>query len=160
MLFVANLTKEISEKHDANPELSIAGALLHDIADSEMPRRSDKHEAKSLEIAEKLLDESGYTSDETAYIITEIIKPHSCNPVLPTKIEGKVMAAADGAAHFLTDFYLHFCWQHYGPEDDFSVFKKWVLTKIEKDFTKKLFFDDIRSQVRPQYEAVKLMFSQ
>ena len=78
---------------------------------------------------------------------------------MPTTLEGKVMATADGLAHFLTDFYPLFCWRHYGPQDDYAVFKAWMLGKMEKDFTKKLFFDDVKQQVLPRYEALKLIFS-
>jgi hypothetical protein len=78
---------------------------------------------------------------------------------MPTVLEGKVMATADGAAHFLTDFYSLFCWRHYGPQDDYAVFKAWVLSKMEKDINKKLFFDDVKQQVLPRYEALKLVFS-
>jgi hypothetical protein len=69
------------------------------------------------------------------------------------------MATADGAAHFLTDFYPLFCWRHYGPQEDYKVFKDWMHQKMEKGFNKKLFFDDIKQEVLPHYEALKLVFS-
>ena len=159
VLFVANLAEKIAIKQQAKTELVVAGALLHDIADAVMARESSSHEDKSLEMAAKLLQESGFAPSETNFIVNEIIKPHSCyEPLLPTTLEGKVMATADGAAHFLTDFYPLFCWRHYGPKDDYQAFKDWMRAKMEKDFTKKLFFDDIKEEVRPRYEALKLLF--
>lgn len=68
------------------------------------------------------------------------------------------MATADGAAHFLTDFYPLFCWRHYGPKDDYAAFKSWMQAKMEKDINKKLFFDDIKQEVLPRYEAIKTAF--
>jgi hypothetical protein len=159
VLFVANLTEEIAIANHADVELAVAGALLHDVADAVMARKDPAHEARSLELAEELLRKSGFSEDKTKFIITEIIKPHSCKELMPTSLEGKVMATADGASHFLTDFYPVFCWRHYGPEDDYEVFKAWMRGKMEKDFTKKLFFDDIKQRVQPRYEALKLVFS-
>lgn len=159
VLYVADFTQKIATAQHANVELAVAGALLHDVADAVMARRNPEHEAKSLALAEELLQESGFSENEIAFVIHEIIKPHSCKELMPTTLEGKVMATADGAAHFLTDFYPLFCWRHYGPEDDYAVFKAWMLSKMEKDFTKKLFFDDVKQQVLPHYEALKLIFS-
>jgi putative nucleotidyltransferase with HDIG domain len=159
VLFVAHYTEKIALAQHANVELAVAGALLHDIADAVMARRNPEHEAKSLALADELLQKSGFSKDETAFVVNEIIKPHSCKEIMPTALEGKVMATADGAAHFLTDFYPLFCWRHYGPEDNYQAFKTWMLGKIEKDFNKKLFFDDVKQEVLPRYEALKLVFS-
>jgi putative nucleotidyltransferase with HDIG domain len=159
VLFVADLTGKIAAAQHANAELAVAGALLHDVADAVMSRRNPEHEAKSLALADEILRKCGFSEDETTFVVREIIKPHSCKKLMPTSLEGKVMATADGAAHFLTDFYPLFCWRHYGPQDDYEAFKAWMRGKIEKDFTKKLFFDDIKQQVLPHYEALKLVFS-
>jgi len=159
VLIVAAHAEEIAKTQGANVELTVAGALLHDIADAVTARRNPDHEAISLKVAGDLLKESGYSAEDTAFILDEIIKPHSCKELMPTTLEGKSMATADGAAHFLTDFYPYFCWQHYGPKPDYAVFKEWVRVKLEKDFNKKLFFDDVKEEVRPHYEALKLVFS-
>jgi aromatic ring-opening dioxygenase catalytic subunit (LigB family) len=160
VLVVADLAEKIAKAHDANVTFAVAGALLHDIADAVMARKSENHEAESLKLAGQLLQETGFSAEDTGFILHEIIEPHSCKDLMPTKLEGKVVATADGAAHFLTDFYPHFCWQHYGPKDDYQVFKDWMLQKMEKDFTKKLFFEDIKQEVAPHYEALKLVFAQ
>jgi HD superfamily phosphodiesterase len=159
VLVVAELTERIAVTQQAKADLAVAGALLHDVADAVMARRSSDHEAKSLAMAEGLLQESGFTESETDFIVREIIQPHSCKDLMPTTVEGKVMATADGAAHFLTDFYLLFCWRHYGPQDDYQVFKAWVLNKMEKDFHKKLFFEDVKLEILPRYEALKLILA-
>lgn len=160
VLFVADMTGRLATRYGADAEPTVAGALLHDIADAVMLRSNPAHPARSLELASELLEQSGFAAVETEFIINEVIKPHSCyEPLLPTTPEGKVMATADGAAHFLTDFYPLFCWRHYGPENDYDVFKAWMLRKMEKDFHKKLFFDEVRKEVRPRYEALKLIFA-
>lgn len=158
VLVVASLTERIAKAQHANVELAVAGALVHDIADAVMARNSPEHEAESLKLAENLLKESGFDAKDTVFVVNEIIKPHSCKELMPTVLEGKVMATADGAAHFLTGFYPLFCWRHYGPKDDYQAFKDWMRNKMEKDFNKKLFFDDIKREVQPRYEALKLLF--
>lgn len=158
VLFVADLTEKIAKAQGAKVDLAVAGALLHDIADAVMERKNPSHEDESLKIAERLLKESGFSAEDTAFVVDEIIKPHSCKELMPTTLEGKVMATADGAAHFLTDFYPVFCWRNYGPQKDYQAFKNWMLAKMEKDVNKKLFFDDIKQEVMPRYEALKLIF--
>jgi putative nucleotidyltransferase with HDIG domain len=159
VLWVANKTEEIAKKQGARVDLSVAGALLHDIADAVMPRNTPNHETESLKIADRLLHESGFSVQDTTFIVREIIKPHSCKELMPTKLEGKVMATADGAAHFLTEFYVLFAWRHYGPGDDYQGYKDWLLQKIEKDFNKKLFFDEVKQEVVPVYETLKRLLS-
>jgi len=159
VLVVAAHTQKLATAHEANIELAVAGALLHDIADTITTRKDPEHKAKSLELAREILQKSGFSDDETTFVITEIIMPHSCKESLPTVIEGKVMATADGAAHFSTDFYPVFCWRHYGPQDDYQVFKSWMLAKMEKDITRKFFFDEAKQEIFPRYEALKLIFS-
>lgn len=158
VLVVADLAGKLAKRHNANAEFAVAGALLHDVADAVMPRKDPRHEAESLKLAAQLLQEAGYDKDEVDTVVNEIIKPHSCRELMPTVLEGKVVAAADGAAHFLTDFYPYFCWQHYGAED-YEGFKAWLLEKIERDYTKKLFFKEVKEEVKPRYDALKLIFS-
>lgn len=159
VLVVADLTERIATAQHAKIELAVAGALLHDIADAVMARKNPEHTTKSFALAVTLLRESGFSAEETDFVVNQVIRPHGCNELLPTTLEGKVMATADGAAHLLTDLYPLFCWRHYGPEDDYKVFKEWVLVKLEKNYHKKLFFDDVKQEVLPRYEALKLVFS-
>lgn len=159
VLVVADGAEKLATAHGADVELAVAGALLHDIADTVMARSNPGHAAQSLAIAKELLRKTGFSEAHTAFIIDEVIKPHSCNDVIPTTLEGKVVATADGAAHFITDFYLVFCWRHYGPKDDYEAYKAWVRQKLEKNIGKKLFFDEVRQEVTPRYEALKLIFS-
>lgn len=159
VLIVADLAAKLAKEKDANLEFVVAGSLLHDIADAVMARRQPRHEAESMDIADTLLKESGFGAKEIEYILSEIIKPHSCRDQLPRTLDGKVMATADSAAHFMTDFYPLFCWRHYGPRDDYRMFRQWVAQKIEKDYHKKIFFEDVKKALLPRYEAVRLLFT-
>jgi putative nucleotidyltransferase with HDIG domain len=157
VLKVTEITEQLAQKYGANIEQAVAGALLHDIADTVMSRFNPDHEKQSLHIAKDLLGKAGFNWLESRFILDEIIGPHSCKEILPAAQEGKVMATADSMAHFLTDFYPHFLWQHYGP-GEYEPFKAWVLKKIYKDFTRKIFFDEEREAIRPRYEAIETFF--
>lgn len=158
VLVAAKNAERIAMKYNANQEFCIAGALLHDIGDAVMTRFTEGHEKESLRIADAILDKCGYNEKERKFIVNEVIAPHSCSHTMPTALEGKVVATADAMAHFQTDFFLYFAWQHLGGKD-LSSLKQWVLIKIEKHFHKKIFFDECKTEVEPEYKAIKLLFS-
>ena len=143
---------------EANADYTIAGALLHDIADAVMDRDTPNFDEECNKISRELLTKANYDSKEIDYIINDVIVPHSCRELMPTVIEGKVLATADAMAHFGTEFYTYFCWMHYGCKD-YTEFKKWVLAKIERDINIKIFFPGIREQMQPEYEAIKRLFA-
>lgn len=158
VLKVAELTQRLAEKYGANIEQAVAGALLHDIADIELPRTSPDHEKHSLHIAKEILHKAGYGWIESEFIIGQVIGPHDSDPFVPGSQEGKVMATADAMAYFTTDYYPYACWHHFNARD-YAAFKAWVLQKIYHDFSDKIFFDDEREQLRPSYEAIHAFFS-
>lgn len=161
VLVVVKNAEEMAAAKSANVKLCVAGALLHDIADTEMLRKSDNHEIRSLKIARELLKQHGFDAGEVEQVATGIIAPHSCIESLPETLEGKILATADALAHFETDFYIYFCWQHWSGdgEQGYADFKKWALSKIERDFARKIFFEDIKERARPSYRALKSVFA-
>lgn len=159
VLWVADKTEEFCERFDADKNIAIAAALVHDIADTVMQRKDDGHEQKSLEIGRKLCRESGYSDEQTTVIIDDIALKHSCrNEVVPESKEGKLMAEADACSHYMTDFYLH-AFNNGSGFGDYEWMLKWARNKIEKDFNQKIFHDEIREELRPAYDAWKLIFS-
>jgi putative nucleotidyltransferase with HDIG domain len=159
VLVVGDLAEELARSHQLDVSVVVAGALLHDIADAVTVRRDPEHETKSLQIAADLLAKSGYDETTAQFIVDEIIQPHGCDTQMPTADEGKAVATADGAAHFLTDFYPYFAWQHYGPGTEYAIYKDWALKKIEKDITKKMFYPEIKERVEPAYKVLRQFFS-
>lgn len=158
VLIVAKNAERIAKEQSADREACVAGALLHDIADAMMPRFSQDHEKESLKKAGELLEECGFSSQESNFIINEIIATHSCSDTMPTTLEGKVLATADGMAHFQTDFFIYAAWHHFGSENR-DEFKEWVLKKIDKHFFKKIFFNKYRKEIEQEYKALKLLYS-
>lgn len=160
VLVVASYAKELANQKGADTELAQAAALLHDIADVKMPRFNQDHAQASLDIARQVLQETGYNEAEIATVVDDAIKFHSCqNGERPKSKEGLVLAAADALAHFKTDFYVHALWSKNSAEMPLADFKEWVLKKIDRDLNDKISFDDVREQVRPDYERLKILFS-
>ena len=66
VLLVAGLTGKIATVQNANVELAVAGALLHDVADAVMARKDPGHEARSLVLADELLRKCGFNKLDAA----------------------------------------------------------------------------------------------
>jgi putative nucleotidyltransferase with HDIG domain len=155
---VADYATELAKNYGANEELARAGSLLHDIADVRMKRSDDAHEAESLRMARELMKEAGYAEDDVKLVVDDAIRYHSCHgDEHPESVEGKILSTADSMAHLKTDFYLYAAWAHGGWS--LEKLKQWTLKKIERDLNIKIFFNDVREDVRPDYEIIKELFS-
>lgn len=157
---VANLAQELSDRFSANTDLAVAGALLHDFGDAFVHRHNQEHEQISENKSRTLLQEASYSESEIDQVIQDVIAPHSCrNGNLPTTLEGKILSTADAVAHLTTDFYIQFAWMHLPENKQYPDFKAWVLEKLERDFTQKIFFQEIKDEVQYRYEALTDVFS-
>jgi len=89
-----------------------------------------------------------------------IIAPHSCrNGNLPQTVEGKILATADAITHLSKDFYLQFAWMHLPEEKTYTEYKEWVNEKLNRDFNIKLFFPEIKAEMKDRHEALIEVFS-
>lgn len=155
VIWVSKKTAELCTKYGGDPEVAVASALLHDIADSVMHRSESGHEIESISIARRILVESAYDDDEIEIIVGDILPKHSCRDGnIPESLEGKIMATADALAHFETGFYLH-AFSHGAVGGDYETMKLWMSKKLDKDFFVKIQFEEIREQIRPAYETLK-----
>lgn len=115
---------------------------------------------ESLDKTKEIMKEHGYSEKEIKSVIDAIIL-HSCyNDPPPTK-EGKVMATADALAHLMTNFYLELAFnkQWFFGDKSLDQYKAWGLKKIERDFNKKIFFEEYKNLARKRYETFKEIFS-
>lgn len=157
---VARFAQQLSHKYSADPDLAIAGALLHDFGDVFVNRHSPNHAEISRAEAIKLLHTAQYTDAQILTVLDQVIATHSCKDgQFPKIIEGKVLATADALAHLTTDFYLQFAWMHLPENLEFNEYKQWVQQKLQRDFTQKIFFEDERQQVSDQYQALSAVFA-
>ncbi|MGI8420577.1 MAG: HD domain-containing protein [Candidatus Levyibacteriota bacterium] len=159
VIVVANYATALAKKYKVNEELARAAALLHDIADTCTKREDKDHGAISLTIARQIMRETGYSEDEIKLVVDDAIRYHSChNNEHPQSLEGKILATADSMAHLKTDFYVFAAWA-FGRELTLEELKQWVLKKIERDLHKKIFFEEVRAEVLPDYIRIKEFFS-
>lgn len=156
---VANTATELAKKYGANEELARAAALLHDIADTRMKRKNEKHEATSLQMARELMTECEFSEKDIKLVVDDAIRYHSCyGTEHPESLEGKILSTADSLAHLKTDFYVFAAWA-LGRNMTLEELKKWVLDKIDRDLKNKIFFEEIRNEVVPDYNRIKELFS-
>lgn len=159
VLVVANIATELAKKYGANEELTRVAALLHDIADAKMKRDGEKHKTISLQMARELMIEFNYNEDEITLVVDDAIRYHSCHGnEHPASLEGKLLSTADSLAHLKTDFYLFATWA-FSQDMTLDEIKKWTLTKIDRDLQYKIFFEEIRKDVRSDYNRIKELFS-
>jgi hypothetical protein len=157
---VAEKTEQLAQRFEANADIAVAGAWLHDFGDAFMHRFDDAHDETSFREGEEVLQQSGYTPAEIEQVMKQVIEPHSCRDGnLPVTLEGKVMATGDALAHLTTDFYLQFCWQHLPEGKNYHEFLDWVSEKLDRDFNHKIFFAEVQQETRQRYEALIEVFS-
>jgi len=156
---VADAAADMAKRFGGDAELAAAAGMLHDIADAVMKRREDGHGEKSIEIAERLLKESSFSDDEIRHVIDDAIAKHSCRgTVRPETQEGKCMAGGDAIVHLSSDFYDHAIEDWIRRGETKEDLQKWGLEKIDRDLNVKIFFDDVREEMRPHYERWKARF--
>ena len=156
---VAQNAERLTKLYKGNPDYSVAGAWLHDLADVSVERDNPKSEEISIQRAEEVLICASYTQQDIRLVIHEVLLPHSCHPGnIPNLLEGKILSTADALAHISTDFYTQLCWLHIPSGKTYEEFRSWVKEKIERDFRVKIFFDEVRDEVKDKYRAIKTVF--
>ena len=157
VVVVTENAERLAELYDANAELAAAAAVLHDVADAVMAREKPEHEKRSIELAMQLLEQTGFTREERD-VVADALRLHSCRTELPHSLEGRVMAAADGLAHVATDFYDFAIREKHKEGETDEQIRAWGMPKIDRDYYKKISFDDLREEVAADYERVKALF--
>ncbi len=156
---VADKAKKLAEKYGANAEKVYCAALLHDLADSRYERGHEDFDNWSKEKGKEILIKAGFNENEIREIL-EAVRTHACRPGnLPTALEGKVLATADGMWHLQTSFFPVICYMN-RPENTrtYEEWQEWFNGKIERDFGPKIFFEDERTEVKEDYEALSRVF--
>jgi hypothetical protein len=157
--WVADKAKQLAKKYKADVEKTYCAALLHDLADSKYERGHKDFESWSWETAKAILKTAGFRKHERDLIL-EAIRTHSCHPGhLPTALEGKVLATADGMWHLQTSFFPVICYMNRpNSTHTYQEWQTWFTGKIERDFGPKIFFEDEKEEVRADYEALLRVF--
>jgi putative nucleotidyltransferase with HDIG domain len=158
--WVADKAKQLAEKYSADTETVYCAALLHDLGDSKYERGDENFESWSNNKAAEILKEAEFSEAEIAAIL-EAIHTHSCRPGnLPTSLEGKVLATADGMWHLQTSFFATMCYMHRPQHTNtYAEWQTWFTDKINRDFNVKLLFEEEKAEVKPAYDALLKVFT-
>lgn len=155
---VGEIAVSLAEKYKADKELVTVAAYLHDFGDAFVDRKSSQFEEINNKNTQQVLSEAGYSNSEIVEI-TKIISKHSCKDGnLPSSLEEKVLATADAISHLDLNLCLQFCWMKIPRNISFEEWLKWMNKKVDKEFEKKMFFEDEKEAIRANYEALKLLF--
>lgn len=157
--WVADKATMLARKYGANSEKAYCAALLHDLGDSRYERGHEDFDTWSWNTSKDILKQAGFRKNERDNIL-EAIRTHSCHPGhLPTTLEGKVLATADGMWHLQTNFFPVICYMN-RPDttSSYEEWQNWCMGKIERDFGSKCFFEDEREEMRETYGALVKVF--
>jgi len=151
---VSSYSEKIALEVKADIEICVLSALFHDVARAWGVWNDPQLMDESLKKAEELMGKEGYPQDKISEVKDAILY-HSCEDVLPKTVEGKVVATADALAHLMTDFYLVILYNKWIEKaKNLETYRKWVLEKVDRDFNKKIFFDEWKTKSKERYEAI------
>ena len=157
---VADKALDLAQKHSADVDIAVAGALLHDFGDAFVHRFDSAHDMVSQKESSRLMKQAGYADKQIVVVLTDVIPPHSCHDDnLPQTLEAKILATADAWAHLSSDFYLQFAWKHLPEGKTFPEFVTWAREKIERDYRRKIYFEEVRVELADRYHALTKIFS-
>ncbi len=156
---VEKYAEEIAAKSGANKEIAVLAALFHDVARVRNIDKEPELMDESLNMSRDMMKQHGYSEQEIEQVKSAIL-PHSCRGTAPETPEAKVLATADALAHLMTDFYFVLPFNGWlKAAKNFEGYRNWVLEKIERDFNRKIFFDEYKELVRKRYDAIKTIFN-
>lgn len=156
ILKVVKYSKLLAKKLGADEELAELAALLHDLGSIKYGEES--HEITGQRETEKILKKLNYPQN-TIDRVKECIASHRASKdVVPKTVEAKIVANADAMAHFDTvSILLRLGLDKYDHNEEKAA--KWVLRKLERDWTKKLTIPQAKEMVVEKYRAAKLLLS-
>ena len=153
---VAQNAADIADRFHINKEKAVVGALLHDLGDVWLDRHDPNFDAKTETETRAILAKAGFSPEEINETWTEVIVPHSCRPgdKSPTNPAGQALASADAQAHLQKDFYAQM--QQMGLPAHISAeqFSHWATQKIKRDFNTKMFFPELKQELKPNYDRL------
>lgn len=157
--WVAGKAKTLAEKYGANAEKAYCAALLHDLGDSTYERDHASFDSWTWLKSKEILKKAGFAHPERKAIM-EAVRTHSCHPGhLPTTLEGRILATADGMWHIQTNFFAVICYMN-RPDTakTYAEWQKWFTHKTERDFTIKICFEDEKAEVQEDYQSLMRVF--
>ena len=140
------ISLELAEKYNIDKEFIELTVYLHDIAKI---RGLENHAEEGAKIAASMIPE--FPSKK---LLLECIAKHN-KPVITDPIEVKLIASADAASHFLSQFFEIYVIENAGkPLEELFASN---LRKAEKDW-KKILLPEAQAMAKEAYEDIKITY--
>lgn len=138
--------KQLAEKYDADVQVCMLAALLHDAGLAYKRDRADSigHEERSVEYVYEFLPKYGYDADTVKAVANSVIATEPKTEV--ATIEAKVVRTADALAHIQSVHYL--AKAVFSPNWDDAI--AFVERKVHADYGK-ICFEEERLKIQPIY---------
>jgi hypothetical protein len=99
--------------------------------------------------------EYGYSSDIIKKVM-DVILSHSCENLIPTTLEGKILANADAMAHYSNNFYLQIAVLGQRSLEELKI---WALEKLARDYNKRMFFPFAKKEIKKKHDILMQLFT-
>lgn len=137
----------------ANKDVVMLAVWFHDASRAKGEKKD--HDILGANDAKKVLTEKDFDK-RIIDLVYEACKSHRCEEHKPQSIEAEILATADAMSHFSGGFYLRLL-HKWGRTMEYSVAKKRLLKKIERDYKEKLFFKEAKKAIKPLYQAWQII---
>jgi len=154
MLPVIKYAKKLAKIYRLNEETVELAALLHDIGRIEI-KDDEEHHIRGIPRAEKILRKHNYSEDIIKEVLHCVESHRTSKGTKPRTMIAKIIANADAMAHF--DVLPVFFYWRSNLGESFKEILKWVDTKIEKDWNKKITLPEAKKIVEKKYKAARLL---
>lgn len=138
----------------ADQEIVILSVWFHDVG--RLVGKNDDHDVYASVFAQERLSSTNFPREKIQIVVDSCLS-HRVNHTVPKTLEAEILASADAMSHLTaSNFYLRI-FHRYASSLSFADAIKSTKQKLERDFHKKIFFDEARQRVLPMYEAMTLL---
>ncbi|MFA5076478.1 MAG: HD domain-containing protein [Patescibacteria group bacterium] len=154
---VASYARKLAKVLGANQDLAELAALLHDIGRIRFSDDEANHHLTGIPEAEKILKNFKFSSAVIEEVKHCVASHRSSRGERPKTVTAKIIANADGLAHF-DILPLFFYWR--SKKQSFDEALIWVERKLAKSWHKKLTLPQAKKMVKDKYQRLKLILEE
>ena len=132
---VVNISEHLAEKFNADKEIAVLGAYLHDISNPFEYGTPDDHHIYSAQLAEKMLKEHNYPGERIERVKKCVLHHRGSKIMIKETIEEECVADADAISHFYSIpglFKVAYSLKSLSEEEG----TVWIREKLDNDFCK------------------------
>lgn len=155
ILSVVKYSKILAQKQNADEEIVVLAALLHDYAGILNYKYYDDHHIHSSRLAKEILQKYSYPKNKIKIVQNCILTHRGSKNYSRKSKEAKILASADALAHFDNiNSLLHLAFVHHKKSPDEGII--WVLKKLENSWKKLM--PEGKKIIKNKYNCIKKSF--